>query len=352
MTQSVQVLVVGARDDGDGKRNIGGELLSRMRERPNFWMPSVVTSKKAVIRKGTKQTERTFIATDPREFEQVLGDVEPELVFLAIPTNDKGDAARDYMKSSLNAGAKVVTAEKGVAAWHFEDIARDLDKIDLGASLGGGNRFLYHPNLQCLRGRKVTVYGIFNATCNFALWNVGEGQSADQTVLSAQQMHIAEPSPLGKKLTFGALLNGEMPDSRMKKGAFYNRLCAVEGNYLKPDELGEVSLNDDDVERLLDPHEKRRLLFTITNQKHHANHKSDVIGLMQAEKDGWHISIGFVPLNNSPIADWISSVKGIDNGVLAYVDGHRFMNSGPGAGMVTVDAMLVGASRLLGRSAF
>jgi hypothetical protein len=346
-TSVTQALVIGARDDGKGKRNIGGELVSRLRL-PN-WRTSVLTTSMSVIRDEGGQTEGAYDASKPEAFASVLHASSPHIVFVAIPTTDRGETAWQYVGPSLSFGAKVVTAEKGIAAWQFDRIDSSLDKIDLGAAVGGGNRTLYHPKLQYLRGRNVTLYGIFNATCSFLGWVLGEGVSPDDAIDQAQRRGIAEPAKPGTTLSLRSLINGEMSDIRMKTAAFYNKLLAENGNYLVPSDLGEVFLDEDDADRLISPHDKRRLLVTITNQAKDANHHRDTVGRMVAEKDGWHVSIGFVSLGTSPVADWITSVKDIDNGFLLYVDGHRFRDFGPGAGRVTVDAMLEGAYRLLGR---
>lgn len=340
----IRAMVIGARDNGE-KRNIGGETVRRLV--PPLWdCRCIVRSRNYDIKENGIWVTRPHDSNDFEQFTQLLKEVRPHVVFIAIPTRDLGETALRYALASIEAGAKVVTAEKGIVSGQFARAEPYLDSIDFGASVGGSTRFLYHPKLQYLRtADDVTLYGIWNATCNFALWRVGEGLSPDDTIVLAEDRGIAEPSPPGTPRSFRNLLNGEMPDIRMKTTGAYNKLVAPDSRYLIPGDFGQVFLDERNVGRLLDPHYKRRLLVTI--KKGPIKSPRNIVAPMRVQRGDWHLEIGFVTVGSSPIADWLGRVKDIDNGFLLYVDGHRYEDSGPGAGRATVDAMMEGAYRVL-----
>jgi hypothetical protein len=341
----LNALIIGLRDDGQ-KRNIGGELFTLLPS--DRWCCSVLTTTKVRITDDSGTKEYDYSSSDPQEFRKALEMADADVVFIAMSTFDHGEAALRYVLDAIAFGAKVVTAEKGIISWQFHLIDEHLDAIDFGASVGGVTRMLYHPKLQYLRGRKVRLYVVLNGTCNFALWNIGQGGPLDSMLLQAQQRGIAEPTKPGVQLTFRNLLNGERPDTRAKAAGFYNKLLATSGQYLVPSDFGSDEIAQEDADRLLNPYDDRRLLVEITNERQYINNHNGIIAPMRAQKGEWNITIGFVPIEKGPIADWLRLVTDVNNGFLAYVDGDRFMDIGPGAGPSTAKAMKEGAYRLLG----
>ncbi len=71
---------------------------------------------------------------------------------------------------------------------------------------------------------------------------------------------------------------------------------------------------------------------------------------MKATVGDRHISAGFKKIRGGPLARWLPAVGGINNGILLTEGSHTYSFGGPGAGFATVDAMLIGARRLLVRS--
>lgn len=335
-----RALIIGMRDDGE-KRNIGGELCSKLAKMPAWDIAGILTS----TRYSIHAEHGVYDPKNHAQFRELLKIVQPQVGFVCIPTRDHGETAMRYIEDLLEAGAIVSTAEKGSISWQAHRTMPKIDRIDVGAAFGGGNRFFYHPKLRHLRGRRVTIYAVLNATGNCALWVLNANGSIDDAVQQCIDRKVAEPLPNGERLTFATLINGELPDKAMKAAGFYNTLLSEPGQYLTPDRLGIAHANDDDIARITNPFDNRRLIMMITNDAREAasDMKQDLVVPLRARMGEWHISVGFRSIGNGAIANWIGSVPDINNGVLLYVDSHRYSFGGPGAGRATVDAMIEGA---------
>lgn len=108
--------------------------------------------------------------------------------------------AQDVIKTALNAGKSVVTANKKLLAEHGAELfalAREKG-VDLyfGASVGGGI-----PIVRSLRDGLVAndikaMHGILNGTCNYILTRMAaEGSGFDDVLADAQRLGYAEANP-------------------------------------------------------------------------------------------------------------------------------------------------------------
>ena len=345
MAKTFKTLVIGRRDNGQ-TLNIGGELCTLLVE-PNWYRCGVLTSTTAEIRNESGRVEHPYDSTNPVEFRDILCAAKPDIGFICIPTRDKGETALAYTNMLLDVGAKVVSAEKGMAAWQFGQIKSRLDCIDLGAAVGGGNAFLYTLKRRHLRDKRVTIRAVLNATNNSILWKVNGGSSIQGAVSVASKIGIAEPLKPGEKPRPLIVINGERYDKLLKICAFVNFVLARD-TYLTPSDFGEfVDLDERDLSRLISVNDRRRLIVTITNDVNDIDDDKDLIGAMRATLGEYHICVGFKSIKAGSVLDKFMPPD-VDNGVLLTENGHVYSMWGPGAGSPTIDALMNGAKELCG----
>src|SRR3989344_3533908 len=186
-----------------------------------------------VIRKSSLGEQHSFHMSD--------------IAFLAIPTENGGDTARQYIAQSLAMGIPIVTCEKGALSHHFDKFLRNFDKLGHSATVGGGTRLL--PSLrERLNGRKdVIVHGVVNGTLNF-IFNAmdNDSDSLGAAVRKARQLGYAEP---GAESALD-VLNGEMADTVMKTAILYN-VCMRSRESMSAANVAISPLNANDLARLV-----------------------------------------------------------------------------------------------------
>jgi homoserine dehydrogenase len=123
-------------------------------------------------------------------------DVLVELSTLSI--EKRGEPAIAHVRSALERGKHVVTANKGPAAFAYRELAELARKKKV--------RFLFESAVmdgtpifclgRALRGLNVTAFsGIFNTTTNFVLSRLEAGESMESAVATAQRLGFAEADP-------------------------------------------------------------------------------------------------------------------------------------------------------------
>ena len=346
MKMPIPAIVIGYRTEP--KPNIGAVLASKL-VKPEWELRYVVRSKRLLVPQGVGYRDSLYVASDPTAFRELLKTTPKGVIFICVQTQDTGEVALRYAEQAVSEGWYVVTAEKGMAAYHFEEVKPFIDMIDFGGTVGGGNRFMYTVADRYLSLKRVLMYGVFNATLNFILSEVNGGRSLEDAVDHASQIGIAEPLKPGEVLNPVVLINGELRDVAMKICALFN-FALANGEYITPDAFGNPQINEDDISRLLSANDLWRFVVTITNQSRHIDRENDVIAPMKAEVGNWHISAGFKKIRGGPLAHWLPTVGGINNGILLTEGDHTYSFGGPGAGRATVDALLIGARRLLART--
>lgn len=131
---------------------------------------------------------------------QVLKDLAVGLVLEASPVDLKtGEPGLSVTRTSLRRGIPVVLANKGPLVLAFSEL-RDLAHAH-GAGLGysatvcGALPVINIGQRDLVAADITTLAGIFNATTNFILAEMGTGRSFDDALVEAQQRGIAETDP-------------------------------------------------------------------------------------------------------------------------------------------------------------
>lgn len=110
------------------------------------------------------------------------------------------EPARSFVRTALEQGKHVVTANKALIAKHGEELfpiaAEKGLQIGFEAAVGGGI-----PCMKALReglaaNAILSIYGILNGTCNYILTKMeDEGLSFDEVLKQAQELGYAEADP-------------------------------------------------------------------------------------------------------------------------------------------------------------
>lgn len=164
----------------------------------------------AMRRKGCAFDVRRVAVRDPRKARGV--DLAPQIIgedAAAVIADDSvqvvveltGAApAYGWIKSCLEAGKDVVTANKAVIAEHGDELfALALDRgVDLlfEASVAGGIPIIRSLRSGLVANRVESLYGILNGTTNYMMTRMSRGEgSYDEILAQAQAKGYAEPDP-------------------------------------------------------------------------------------------------------------------------------------------------------------
>lgn len=173
----------------------------------------ITTDRGVALPAGVLTTDAMAVVNDPAV------DIVVELI-------GGSGVAMKLVKSALQAGKPVVTANKKMLAEHGAEIfglaAEKNADLFFGASVGGGI-----PIIRALRdglagNRIVSIHGILNGTCNYILTKMErEGVAFDAALAEAQRQGFAEADPtldvdgfdtLHKAAILAALAYGIFPD--------------------------------------------------------------------------------------------------------------------------------------------
>lgn len=144
--------------------------------------------------KPRKVDVKDKLTTDPKD---ILDDENIDVVVELIGGEEP---ALTYIKTALNKGKHVVTANKELISTHGEellDLAKSKGKhLMFEASVGGGIPII-RPMKQCLAANEIKeIMGIINGTTNYILTEMLEKNADFEEVLSkAQQLGYAESDP-------------------------------------------------------------------------------------------------------------------------------------------------------------
>jgi homoserine dehydrogenase len=111
----------------------------------------------------------------------------------------KDGAAYASVRSALETGKDVVTANKALLAKHGVALARLAEErgaqLAFEAAVGGGIPIIKTLR-EALAGNRLTrIYGILNGTCNFILTRMEEGADYQSALKEAQALGYAEADP-------------------------------------------------------------------------------------------------------------------------------------------------------------
>lgn len=273
--------------------------------------------------------------------EHLLG-TKPDLVFLAISTNDQGQDAFGYITTFVNAGIPVVTCEKGALA-HY-DLSARLPYLGFTAAVGGGTQMLRYLADRRPISTVVEINGVFNGTLNYIFHQVSAGATLATACEEAKELHITEPGaddPL-------SIVNAEMGDIVRKICVLYNSTLSTR-EILVPERFGKVGITSQELERLSKSAGSYRMIVSLCNTR--PVNPDPFFGQgYGVVTDRWDIRFGFRRVLNESEFDWLPG--GVGNG-LCITEGYlgkggKYVLLGPGAGLEpTTTAMLNDAYRLL-----
>jgi homoserine dehydrogenase len=192
--EQVTVGIVGLGTVGTGVARLlteQAERIARRVGRPVRWKWAVVRDPD---RSRDVSLEGVRVTTDVR---QVVEDPDVSIV---VETMGGTEPALRVVRSALNAGKHVVTANKALLAEHgaeIFDLARARGRaVAFEASVGGGIPIVQALGVSLAANQVQSLAAIVNGTCNFILTRMTlEGLPYDQALQQAQSLGYAEADP-------------------------------------------------------------------------------------------------------------------------------------------------------------
>ena len=144
-------------------------------------------------RAGTKHKKKTASAAEAKNW---LAAAHADILFEATSLNvETGQPAVDYIRTALDHGAHVITANKGPIVHAYHEL-RDL-------AAARGKRFLFESTVmdgvpifslldQLPAIHLQGLHGILNSTTNVILGEMGNGLAFDEALKKAQALGVAE----------------------------------------------------------------------------------------------------------------------------------------------------------------
>ena len=176
-----------------GAGNIGSAVLTRLEELDdnvlNLELKRVLVSDTSKDRGVSKD-----ILTD--NFDDILNDDSIDLVIEVLGGVEPG---KEYIKSLLQKGKAVITANKDIIADCGQELITLAEEnntcLYFEAAVAAGIPVL-KPLIESLRGEELTkVLGIINGTSNYILTSMEEGSTYEDALSTAQELGYAEPDP-------------------------------------------------------------------------------------------------------------------------------------------------------------
>ena len=173
--------------------NIGSAVLTRLQELDDKVLK--LDLKKVLVSDTSKDRGMSKdLLTD--NFDDILNDDSIDLVIEVLGGVDPG---KEYIKSLLEKGKAVITANKDIIADAGSDLiqtAKDNNAcLYFEAAVAAGIPVL-KPLIESLRGEELTkVLGIINGTSNYILTSMEEGSTYEDALSTAQELGYAEPDP-------------------------------------------------------------------------------------------------------------------------------------------------------------
>ena len=176
-----------------GAGNIGSAVIERLENLDNEIVN--IELKRVLVSDVSK--DRTFnndLVTD--NFEEILDDNSIDLVIEVLGGVEPG---KEYIKSLLDNGKAVITANKDIIADCGNELVQLAQKnntcLYFEAAVAAGIPVL-KPLIESLRGEDLNrVTGIINGTSNYMLTSMEEGSTYEDALSTAQELGYAEPDP-------------------------------------------------------------------------------------------------------------------------------------------------------------
>ena len=176
-----------------GAGNIGSAVLTRLKELDDKVLK--LDLKKVLVSDTSKDRGVSKdLLTD--NFDDILNDDSIDLVIEVIGGVDPG---KEYIKSLLQKGKAVITANKDIIADCGQELITLAEEnntcLYFEAAVAAGIPVL-KPLIESLRGEELTkVLGIINGTSNYILTSMEEGSTYEDALSTAQELGYAEPDP-------------------------------------------------------------------------------------------------------------------------------------------------------------
>ena len=176
-----------------GAGNIGSAVIARLLELENEIVD--INLKKVLVSDISKDRDvDKKLLTD--NFSDISDDQSIDLVIEVLGGVDPG---KEYIKSLLEDGKAVITANKDIIADCGSELVQLAQEnntcLYFEAAVAAGIPVL-KPLIESLRGESLKrVTGIINGTSNYILSSMEEGSSYTDALITAQDLGYAEPDP-------------------------------------------------------------------------------------------------------------------------------------------------------------
>ena len=176
-----------------GAGKIGSAVLTRLQELDDKVLK--LDLKKVLVSDTSKDRGVSKdLLTD--NFDDILNDDSIDLVIEVLGGVDPG---KEYIKSLLQKGKAVITANKDIIADCGQELITLAEEnntcLYFEAAVAAGIPVL-KPLIESLRGEELTkVLGIINGTSNYILTSMEEGSTYEEALSTAQELGYAEPDP-------------------------------------------------------------------------------------------------------------------------------------------------------------
>ena len=176
-----------------GAGNIGSAVLTRLQELDDKVLK--LDLKKVLVSDTSKdRAVSKDLLTD--NFDDILNDDSIDLVIEVLGGVDPG---KEYIKSLLEKGKAVISANKDIIADCGQELITLAEEnntcLYFEAAVAAGIPVL-KPLIESLRGEELTkVLGIINGTSNYILTSMEEGSTYEDALSTAQELGYAEPDP-------------------------------------------------------------------------------------------------------------------------------------------------------------
>ncbi len=128
--------------------------------------------------------------------ERIEADV---LVELTVLDKESGEPAAEYIRTALNSGKHVVTANKGPIAYFFHELhaisERQKLRLRFESSVADGLPIFSLFRYGLPASKIVKIRGVLNSTANYVLARMAKGVPESRAVGEAQASGIAEANP-------------------------------------------------------------------------------------------------------------------------------------------------------------
>lgn len=132
--------------------------------------------------------------------ESITDHCQADLLVEASPVNlQTGQPGLQATKLALKKGWKVVLANKGPLVMAFDELMsikeKSKAKLAYSATVCGGLPVINVLNRDLKTADFISVQGIFNATSNYVLQELGKGNSMEEAIAEAVRVGAAETDP-------------------------------------------------------------------------------------------------------------------------------------------------------------